>query len=213
MIRVLHIVGKMHRGGIETLLMNIYRRIDRSKLQFDFVVTTKDEGNYDSEIRKLGGKIYYVPPRNQSMQKNFNEIFRICDNDKEIKIIHNHLSSLTYLEPFRAAKKAGIRVRIAHSHNNNMDQNCNSISAGRLCWMRKKILCTDFFACSNEAGEWMFGKKIWMEKGILVKNGIDSKLFLFNQRKRSFYRLKMGIEKNLLLGLLEGLNPKKIRYF
>lgn len=47
MIRVLHIVGKMHRGGIETLLMNIYRRIDRSKLQFDFVVTTKDEGNYD----------------------------------------------------------------------------------------------------------------------------------------------------------------------
>ncbi|MFR1755843.1 MAG: glycosyltransferase [Thomasclavelia spiroformis] len=209
MIRVLHIVGKMHRGGIETLLMNIYRRIDRSKLQFDFVVTTKDEGNYDSEIRKLGGKIYYVPPRNQSMQKNFNEIFRICDNDKEIKIIHNHLSSLTYLEPFRAAKKAGIRVRIAHSHNNNMDKNFYRSLLIIVNKMRKKILCTDFFACSNEAGEWMFGKKIWMEKGILVKNGIDSKLFLFNQRKRSFYRLKMGIEKKFVVGFIGRFESQK----
>ena len=62
MIRVLHVVGKMHRGGIETLLMEIYRKIDRSKIQFDFIVNTHEVGNYDQEIKKLGGNIYYIPP-------------------------------------------------------------------------------------------------------------------------------------------------------
>ena len=69
-VRVLHVVGKMHRGGIETFLMNVYRRINRDKIQFDFLCFTKEEGYYDKEIYELGGRIFYAIPRRENIKKN-----------------------------------------------------------------------------------------------------------------------------------------------
>lgn len=201
MIRVLHVVGKMHRGGIETLLMEIYRKIDRSKIQFDFIVNTHEVGNYDQEIKKLGGNIYYIPPRTEGIKNNYLEILKICKDNRDIKIVHNHLSSLTYLEPLRAAKNAGIKVRIAHSHNNNMDKSLYRSFLIKFNKLRKNYLCTDYFACSNDAGKWMFGSK-WDSNGVLIKNGINSKFFLFNEEKRNEMRKKLDIEKDFVVGFI-----------
>src|SRR5690348_7700945 len=107
----------MNRGGIESLLMNIYRKIDRDKIQFDFLVHTSQECAYDKEIRKLGGKIFSVVPRKNGLIKNYKSLKAFFQEHKEYRIIHQHASSLTYIEPLRAAKKNGIPCRIIHGHN------------------------------------------------------------------------------------------------
>ncbi|MFR5748382.1 MAG: hypothetical protein ACLUD4_05590, partial [Thomasclavelia spiroformis] len=198
MIRVLHVVGKMHRGGIESLIMNIYKNINRSMIQFDFLCIEK--GDFDDEIISMGGKIYYITPRTKSIKRNYSEIYSICKNNKDIKIIHNHLSSLSYLEPIRAAKNAGLKVRIIHSHNNNMDYSFFRKLLILFNKTRMKRLCTDYFACSNEAGIWMFGKKIWDRKGILIKNGIKSEKFIFNNLFRNIYLKEMNLQGNFFVG-------------
>lgn len=207
MIRVLHVVGKMHRGGIESLIMGIYKNIDRNKLQFDFLCNEK--GDFDDEIIAMGGRIYYITPRNKSIKMNYTEIYNICKNNKDIKIIHNHLSSLSYLEPIRAAKNAGIKVRILHSHNNNMDYSFLRKLLIIFNKIRMKGLCTDYFACSNEAGIWMFGEHIWNEKGILIKNGIDSKKFLFNDFCRKKYRKEMNLNDKFVVGFIGRFESQK----
>ena len=207
MIRVLHVVGKMHRGGIESLIMGIYKNIDRTKIQFDFLCVEK--GDFDDEITNMGGKIYYITPRSKSIKTNYNEIYNICKNDKEIKIIHNHLSSLSYLEPIRAAKNAGIKVRVLHSHNNNMDYSFLRKLLIKFNKIRMKKLCTDYFACSNEAGIWMFGDTIWKEKGILIKNGINSEKFLFNEYYRKKYREELKLNNKFVVGFIGRFESQK----
>lgn len=207
MIRVLHVVGKMHRGGIESLIMNIYKNINRSMIQFDFLCIEK--GDFDDEIISMGGKIYYITPRTKSIKRNYSEIYSICKNNKDIKIIHNHLSSLSYLEPIRAAKNAGLKVRIIHSHNNNMDYSFFRKLLILFNKTRMKRLCTDYFACSNEAGIWMFGKKIWDRKGILIKNGIKSEKFIFNNLFRNIYRKEMNLQGKFVVGFIGRFENQK----
>ena len=98
MIRVLQIVTYMGRGGLETMLMNYYRNIDRQQVQFDFLVHRDFEADYDQEIRELGGKIYRMPrlvPWNRLYRKKLKEFFR---EHPEYKIVHVHCSVQKNLE-------------------------------------------------------------------------------------------------------------------
>ena len=97
MDRILHIIGTMDRGGAETLLMTIYRKIDRSKYQFDFLVHASDEGDYDAEIRELGGNVYHIKPyavvNTLSYQKSFKELLIILTIEMSyfrIKVYYVH---------------------------------------------------------------------------------------------------------------------------
>lgn len=125
MKRILHIVGKMNRAGAETMLMNIYRNIDRNQIQFDFVTFTNDKGDYDDEIIKMGGNIIPIIASN-----NISRLFKLKTylmNNPEYKIVHIHMllnSSFSLL----ASKLAGIQHRICHSH---------STSNGNLTWLGK----------------------------------------------------------------------------
>lgn len=210
-MRVLHVVGKMHRGGIETLLMNIYRRIDRNKIQFDFLCFTREEGYYDKEIYELGGRIFYAVSRRENIKKNKRDIYDILIAHPEIEILQLHMSSCSYITPLFVAKKAGVRVRIAHSHNTK----CAGVFRNLTHFINKhrlKLCATDFFACSNAAGEWMFPSKSW-KNGKVINNGIESSLYSFNLHKRIQMKKILGIDNVFVIGYVGRFEEQKNMLF
>lgn len=117
-IRVLHILQRMEAGGTQALLMNIYRKIDRTKVQFDFLVVYKEKQFYDDEIEKMGGHVYKLSFREDlNLPKFQKDLAVFFAQHHEYKIVHCHAYTIGYF-CLKAAKKAGIPVRIAHSHNN-----------------------------------------------------------------------------------------------
>lgn len=113
-IRVAQVVGKMVGGGVEAVVMNYYRHIDRSKVQFDFLVDSDSTLVPREEIESLGGRVFEIPPYQHVVeyQRELQRLFK----EENWKIVHSHINALSVF-PLRAAKKAGIPVRIAHSHS------------------------------------------------------------------------------------------------
>ena len=192
--RVLHIVNnKMGYGGIETLLMNIYRNIDTTKIQFDFAVTSREPGEYDKEIIKRGGKIFYIPSRRESLKnykKNWDDFF--YKYQKEFNAIHMHVSSLTDITPLKIAKKYNIKNRFIHSHNTYQKGIIHNI-LNKIHRLNVKKYATNLFACSSEAGRYCFGNK----KFEVIKNGIDSKKYIYNVETRNEIRKMLNIPEEV----------------
>lgn len=199
MIRVLQIAG-LNRGGLETFIMNVYRKIDRSKIQFDFL-THIPNGDYAKEIISLGGKIYYIPPRN----KGFRAYYKALDNffarnAYKYQAVHMHVSSLTMASTLYYPKKYGIKIRILHSHS-------SSISANHihylLHWATKpfvKKLATHYFGCSDKALDWLYNYTGVRNKAIMINNGIDIKLFKYNIERRNYIRKELKVGNCDVLG-------------
>lgn len=193
-IRVAHIIGKWIGGGVEAVVMNYYRNIDRSKIQFDFFC---DEDSTDipfNEIQALGGKVILIPPY-QNIFK-YNKILKIELEKGEYKIIHSHINALSVF-PLRIAKKSGIQIRIAHSHSttNNIEWKKNIIKS--LLKPFSKIYATDFFACTEHAGKWLFGKSAYKKNIIFIlNNAIDIKNYKFDSEKRKQFRERNNINSD-----------------
>ena len=122
MIRVLQVVNDMRRAGLETMLMNYYRNIDRNEVQFDFLTHRPYDGAYDEEIDRLGGKIYHAPrlyPQNYPQYFKYMKAF--FEEHPEYRIIHSHIDSMSFF-PLLAAKKSGVPIRVGHSHNSKLDR-------------------------------------------------------------------------------------------
>ena len=120
MLRILHIVTHMNRGGLETMLMNYYRHIDRTQVQFDFLTHREYDGDYGEEIEALGGSIYHLPPLNPFSPSYKKALGMFFKEHPEYKVIHVHQDCLSSVI-LKVAKKYGVRVRIAHSHSINQD--------------------------------------------------------------------------------------------
>ena len=194
-IRVLHIVPNMQAGGLETLIMNIYRNIDRTKVQFDFLVHYTGNYFYDDEIKKLGGKIYKLSVReDNNFIKYLMDLDSFFEKHSEYKIVHGHMESLGQFY-FRTARKHHIPVRIAHSHNSATENTIKGKIKGILL-KRYKVYATDYFACSEKAGKFMFGNKNFK----ILKNAIIVDNFIFNEADRTQLRRELGIENKLVIG-------------
>ena len=192
-IRILQVVTIMNRGGIETMLMNYYRQIDRSKIQFDFLVHRAEPGRYDEEIIKLGGRIFYMPSIRPG---NYRKYFRLLDQffstHREYKVVHSHINENSSFV-LRAAKKAGIPGRIAHSHTSESGVDIKILFRLYARYTMKNNP-SDYFACSKNAGEWLFGKKISESNELnILKNAVNVKNFTFNQNIRKTTRRSLGI--------------------
>ena len=179
--RVLHIVSVMNYGGAETLLMNIFRTIDRSQVTFDFLAVREDDGAYESEIKSLGGKIYKIPAIKKcgyfKFKKNLRAFFL---SHPEYTTVHCHLNTLSGLV-LPVAKEAGVEVRIAHSHGIKFPHRFPFSVAVRI-WKRKIPDCaTQFFACSDDAAKALYGKHA--SESVTVKNGIDVKNFKYTKER------------------------------
>lgn len=187
-MRILHVVGRMDRAGLETFIMNIYRNINREKIQFDFIVHTEDKAAYDDEIEELGGKIYHVVRYNPPNLKYFEQVNSIMSANT-YEIVHSHIDCMSSL-PLAIAKYNKIPIRIAHSHSSSESFDIK-YPIKFLSKLLIPVFATNLFACGVRAGKWMFGRK----KFSVIKNGIDTVKFKFDNDVRNNVREKLGIEQ------------------
>lgn len=192
--RILYVNGgPMNRGGIESYMMNYYRNFDKSKIQIDFVAIGLERSAYDNEIESLGGKMYYIPKKSKDYlgyKKGLRDIFK----SGQYKIVHTHMDAMG-MTVLKEAKKCNIPVRIAHSHNTQHLTN-NPIKLKINEYARKNInkYATHKFACSEDAGRWLFGDKEFENGSVeIVKNSIEIDKFIFNEANREFFRSKYKI--------------------
>lgn len=209
-IRILHEVTSMNTGGVENLLMNIYRNIDRTKIQFDFMLHREaGEGFFDNEIKELGGKIYsgipFNPLKHKRYLKSLDDFFK---EHKEYKIIHAHNAFSMFT--LRSAQKHNIPVRIAHSHNTAPKWNNYKTPFKLYAKSKIKKYATNYFSCSTPAGEYYFGKKT-VENGnvLLLKNGIMTDKFKFNNELRKKYREELGLKDEFAIVHIGRFNVQK----
>lgn len=212
-IRVLQVVTIMNRGGLETMLMNYYRKIDKSKIQFDFMVHRNERGQYDDEIEKLGGKIYRVLSiRPGNYHKYFSQLDEFFQEHNEYKIVHSHMNENSAFV-LKAAKKAGVPCRIAHSHLADLKLDYKYVFR-IYARMNLKDNITDYFTCSNRAGEWLFGKDINSSGQVItLNNAVDSEKFQLNNDIRNKIRKELGIEYKKVIGHVGRFNPQKNHEF
>ena len=118
MIRVLHMLDGLDRGGIETMLMNLYRHIDRSQVQFDFLLTNPNHCEYEDEVLSLGGRIFKIPRFSFTRPYHYTHAIDVfLSEHQEYSIIHSHSTAKSAI-PLAIAKRHGVPVRIAHAHIN-----------------------------------------------------------------------------------------------
>lgn len=212
-IRVLQVVTIMNRGGLETMLMNYYRKLDKTKIQFDFMTNRLERGHYDDEIEAFGGKIYRLSPiKPGNYNKYFKELDEFFKEHKEYKVVHSHINENSGFV-LKAAKKAGIECRIAHSHLSDLKLDYKypfRVYARR----NLKGNVSDYFACSQRAGEWLFGKEISSSgKVTVLNNAVDTEKFKINKDIRDKVRMELGIEDKKVIGHVGRFNPQKNHEF
>lgn len=200
MIRVLQVVNRMDRAGLETMLMNYYRHLDRSRVQFDFLTHRPDAGDYDGEIRELGGRIYHAPrlyPRNYIAY--FACMKRFFAGHPEYRVVHSHIDAMSAF-PLAAAKRARIPVRIAHSHNTSMDIDFK-LPIKLIAKSRLPELATDFFACSGEAARFLFGEEIYASRRYTVlNNAVAAADFSYDENAREKMRAELDLRERFTIG-------------
>lgn len=195
-IRVLQMIASFTRGGSQSVVMNLYRNIDRNRIQFDFIVDHSEYSGYENEIKELGGKIFYMPT---FKGKNILEVRKAWNNffkeHPEYKILHSHSRSYASLY-LPIAKKYGVKT-IIHSHSTS---NGSGIKAKMKDLMQLPLRYqSDYYmACSLDAGKWLFGNKtVNSNKFYILKNAIDTKKYLYNENIRREYRKKFNIDNDV----------------
>ena len=191
MKRVIHIVGAMAPGGFENFIMNIYRKMDRNKVQFDFIVHKKKDNSYDEEIESLGGKLFYVTRKSKNPVKNFFEIRKVIKAN-DYNIVCRHSDSAFTVVDLLAAKLGGAKKIIMHSHSTTTG-NVKIHNFFRK-WM--SFVPTHRFACSKAAGKWMFGDLEYT----FVPNAIDTSEYLYDADIRASMRQEWKVAAKNVYG-------------
>jgi glycosyltransferase EpsF len=173
-------VSAMERGGAETLIMNIYRNLDRSKIQFDFVTHRTAKGDFEDEILSLGGKIFRIPSLGEDGPLKYIRNLVTIMSRESYEAIHSHTDFQSGF-PALAAKICGIKNRICHSHSNNWPQGRGTKATVTLKILQTiiRFSATKYCSCSMEAAEFLFGKKLVEKSKVnILRNGIDLSQFL-----------------------------------
>lgn len=219
-IRVLNVVGLMSPGGIETLIMNIYRNIDRSKVQFDFLTHKGINGTFDDEIRRLGGRIYKMPQIREGEKTYYFRFFEYVsalksffEEHSEYQIIHGHMTNTAAIYMPIAKKYGNVTCCIAHSHSTQARPGFSGIVTDILHKPLPKI-ATDYFACSEMAAKWIFSEDtIQSGKVKFIKNGVDPKRFAYDEKQRVAIRREFGLENKFVIGNVARFKTEKNHTF
>ena len=208
MLRVLHSVSNMARAGIETMLMNYYRNMDRDLIQFDFMANKPAPGEYDEEIRSMGGRVFVSPglnPLHFPEYKRF--VAKLLQESPEIKIVHAHNEAMGYYA-LQSAKDAGIKVRIAHAHNTQIIKDYK-YPLKMVCKQLLPGAATDYWSCGRDAGIYYYGEKRWKESGFILRNAIDVSRFGFRPDARERLRKENGLDDCFVIGHVGRFNLQK----
>lgn len=197
-IRIAHIMGKMVSGGVESVVMNYYRNIDKDKIQFDFIVDEDSTYIPIDEIKHMGGRVILVPP----YQNTFAYLDRLKKIFKEngYKIVHSHLNALSVF-PLYAARVSKVPIRIAHSHSTSNKKEWKKNIMKNILRPFSKVNATHYFCCSELAGRWLFGDKAYDDGNVkLINNAIDVDKFIYNEEIRIKIREELKVEDKLVIG-------------
>lgn len=198
-IRVAQVVGRMMGGGVEATVMNHYRHIDRSQVQFDFIVQTDSTVVPKDEIESLGGRVFYVPPYSNPVK--YVNACRKLFQQIHPRIVHSHMNAVSVFT-LMAAKQAGVPVRIAHSHSTSNPNEKAKTLVKNVLRPFSKVYPTHLAACSEYAARWLFGDQVVDAKQVhIIHNAIDIDRFTFNSQSRAIKRDELGVgDSQLLIG-------------
>lgn len=197
-VRVLQIIGIVCGGGVEAVIMNYYRHIDRSKIQFDFVVDGYEKTILDDEIESLGGKVYHVEPYKKNIFRYMSQIYHIV-HDNHYDIVHSNMNTLAVFSLF-PAWLAGAHQRILHNHSTAVRSEGMRSVMKMILRPFAPLFANRYAACSRLAGNWMYGKKM-MESGrvTIINNAIDLEEYAFSPEIRQQYRNELHIPDDTLV--------------
>lgn len=196
-VMVAQIIGKWLGGGVEAVVMNYYRNIDRNKIQFDFICDDDSTNIPYDEIDALGGKVILIPPY-QNVFEYHKKLKKVLI-DGDYKIVHSHINTLSVFSLF-AAKCAGVPVRIAHSHSTTNKKEKKKNLLKQVLRPFSKLFATDYMCCSELAGRWLFGNKEYDKGNVyLLNNAIDLDKFKYDEEKRKEKRKELNIEDSTLV--------------
>lgn len=212
MERIAVMMTDMNYGGVETVIMNYYRRIDKNKIQFDFFALEGSILPQKEEIEKAGGRVYVVP-RYTRPWNYCREVYRIF-RQNNYRIVHSNMNTLSFF-PLYMAKKAGIPVRIVHNHSTAAKGETKKNILKYLLRPLAKSCATDYMACSAQAAEWMFGRKAVNEGHVyIVNNAIELKRFMYSEAKRREIRAALAVQEDeILIGCIGRLCFQKNQEF
>ena len=197
--RIAHVVGKDAGGGVEAIVMNYYRNIDRSRIQYDFFI---DEDStctkMKDEIPSLGGRVFMIPPYQKQFayQKELHRLF----TENHYPLVYSHINTLSIF-PLFAAWRAGVPVRVIHNHSTagkgEFKRNLMKYSLRPFA----KIFPTHLCACSRFAGEWMYGKKCMNSGRVTIwQNAIDTSQFAYDEDIRNDTRRELNLTDKFIVG-------------
>lgn len=186
--------GLLNTGGTEAVMMNYYRNIDSEKVHIDFLLHGFGEAAYDNEILEKGGKIFNVVPKGQNFKENEQQIKEVLLSEK-YDIVHSHMDAGN-AQVLKIAKETGVAIRISHSHN-TATQTSNPLKKIYNDLEKRKITkyATHLFACSDLAGQWLYGNKPFT----VINNAIEVEKFIFSEKERKDVRDKLAIEENTVV--------------
>lgn len=197
-IRILHVLGGLGRGGAESMVMNLYRHIDRKIVQFDFVIYEDGKLDFYDEIISLGGQVFKSPHYHGINTSEYVKFWnRFLNFHPEYRVVHGHVRSTASIYLSIARKKG--RKTIAHSHSTS---NGTGVSALVKKFLQYPIrLISDYqMACSLDAGKWLFGEKVLKtENFLIINNAIDAEKFRFNPDIRAEKRKELGLEHKFVV--------------
>lgn len=198
MIRVAQIMGKMENGGVEAVVMNYYRHIDRSKIQFDFIVDNDSSCPQEEEIKSLGGRVIRIAPY-QSIFANMKDLKRLFIQNK-YSIVHAELTTMSVFS-LEVAKKCGVPVRICHGHNTACKSETKKNLLKYMLRPFSKVFATHYFACSDYAGKWLYGQNIdKSDRYKIIPNAIDTDRFKYNEQVRREVRKELDVDDKFVVG-------------
>ena len=196
-IIVAQIMGKWVGGGVESVIMNYYRHLDHSKVQFDFICDEDSTRIPYDEIKKLGGRVFLVP-KYQNLPKYLKALGKLL-KENQYRIVHSNINTLSVF-PLYAAKKAGVSIRISHSHSTSNPKEWKRNLIKNILRPFSKRYATDYFACSELAGRYLFGNKAFDQGEVkIIHNAIDIEKFKFDEVARKKLRKEFGINDSTVV--------------
>ena len=197
-IRVLQIIGDVVGGGVEQVILNYYRHIDRNEVQFDFILHNGALKSYVDNIESLGGKVYKITPYKSNPVKTVLEMYKIMKGNYQI--VHSNMNALSVF-PLFAAYLAGVPVRILHNHSTDTKAEPLRTFVKHLLRPFARLFANESWACSKLAGEWMYGKQAVADGRVtIINNAIDLKQFAFDEVKRNKLRKELGLQDCFVIG-------------
>ncbi|MBR6147755.1 MAG: glycosyltransferase [Lachnospiraceae bacterium] len=200
MIRVLQVLGSTSLGGAESRIMDLYRHMDRDRIQFDFLVTRGNTGHFDAEIESLGGHVYTIQRYRIFNHKSYvKEVKSFFDEHSDYKAVHGHITSTASIY-LPIAKKAGVPLTIAHARSAGVDSGIK----GTLTNMLRKNLparCDKMIACSDLAAKAVFGEHSYSDGIVkIMPNAVDVSDYSIDSSARDSVRREYGIEDKFVVG-------------